>query len=1008
MIKKWLSVSVAAVLLTGSIGLTGAAPKASAADQSIASEQYNWGRATVVGGGFIPGIIFNQKEKDLIYARTDMGGAYRWDAATSTWKQLLDFVSMEEWNMMGVESLATDPVEPNRLYVAAGTYSNDFTKMNGVMLRSTDKGETWQRTELPFKFGGNMPGRSMGERLVIDPNNNSVLYFGARNDNGLWRSTDYGATWSKVESFTAPTDVKEYYGGTVGPVWITFDPTTGSAGQTTQTIYVGVADRDTSIYRSTDGGTTWEPVPDQPKQGFLPHHGVLSSTGQLYITYNSEIGPYDGGTGSVWKFDTTTGVWTDISPSGVGNTENPYGGLAVDAQHPDTIMVSTLNKWYPDDNIYRSTDGGATWKPFFTLDYSVGWPPARDNNYTIDYSKAPWLDWGEIKDPTQTPERSPKLGWMMGDLEIDPFNSDRMMYGTGATLYGSLNATALDSDENVNIEVMASGIEETAVNGLISTPEGASLLSAMGDIGGFRHEDLTKAPSMITNPYIGSATDIDYAELNSNIVVRVGYADGDSPDIGISQDNGVTWTPGTNVGSQSGAGWVAVSANGGSIVWSSSNDPVNYSTDLGSTWTESQGIPQGAVVSSDRVNPNKIYGTYEGTFYVSTDGGATFSAQATGLPEGLNSKFKAVPGKEGDIWIAGAKNEDHPELPYGLFHSTDSGSTFTKVSSVVEAATVGFGKAAPNQTYPAIYMNAKLDGNYGFYRSNDGGSTWVRINDDQHQYANANRAITGDPNVYGRVYIATNGFGIVVGDTTIPNPTTPTDPITPTTPTTPTTSGGRFVAADSTDSGQGTTNPIDQSGGEESNNLPTDSFKDIGSLSTEMQDAIHYLYKQGVVNGITSTTFAPQAQLTRAQFITMILRALGIEPGGTSSFNDVASTAWYAGYIGAAQEAGIVTGGGNGNFDPNRPITRQELCVILLRALQAKGYTLDGIGSGTSSAFKDADSIAAYAADAVEQLVQAGIVQGRPNGTFGAQDQANRGEAAVLMYRLLQQLQSLQ
>lgn len=758
--KKLLGLSLVVAL---TIPITGSFSTASASTGTgnlnptpTQSEAYTWGRAKVVGGGFIPGIIYNQSEKDLIYARTDMGGAYRWNPANQTWKQLMSFVSFDEWNMLGVESLATDPVDPNRVYVASGTYTNDWTDMNGVILRSTDRGDTWQRTELPFKLGGNMPGRSMGERLVIDPNNNSILYLGARSGNGLWRSTDYGVTWSKVVSFTATGNVKDYYNDTVGVVWVTFDPATGTPGQTTQTIYAGVADTNQSIYRSTDGGQTWEPVPGQPAQGFLPHHGTLSSNGALYVTYTQELGPYNGGLGSVWKYNTANGTWQDISPT--GNTDNPYGGLAIDAQHPDTIMVATMNKWWPDDNIYRSTDGGATWNTFWSI---PTWPN-RENKYTIDYSLAPWLDWGEVKN---LPEQNPKLGWMMGDLEIDPFNSDRMMYGTGATLYGSNNLTAFDNNENVAISVMAEGIEETAVLGLISPPAGAPLLSAMGDIGGFRHEDLTKAPQMITNPYLGSSTDIDYAELNPNIVVRVGNADGSNPRMGVSTDNGVTWSPAANVGNPSGGGYVAVGADGGTIVWSPGGEPVSYSADHGATWMTSGGLPVGAMVSSDRVNPNKFYAAAEGTFYVSTDGGATFvPSPAIGLPTKLTSNFKAMPGIEGDIWLGAAADNSNMEYAHGLWHSTDSGQTFTKLEGVEEAATIGFGKAAPGQEYMALYSYAKINGKYGIYRSDDAGATWIRINDDNNQFGAANRTLTGDPRVYGRVYVGTNGLGIVIGE----------------------------------------------------------------------------------------------------------------------------------------------------------------------------------------------------------------------------------------------------
>lgn len=748
-----------AALCIGLLGSAATAEPAANKQKKVKSESYEWGRAQVVGGGFIPGIIFNQTEKDLIYARTDMGGAYRWDQLNNKWIQLLDSVSMEDWNLLGVESLATDPVDPNRVYIAAGTYTNDWTDQNGAIMRSTDKGQTWQRTPLPFKLGGNMPGRSMGERLVIDPNDNRILYLGSRSGNGLWKSTDYGVTWNKVESFTAKGSVSEdFFKDPLGIVWVTFDPSTGSKGHATQTIYAGVAERENSIYKSTDGGQTWAPVPNQPNQGFLPHHGKLASNGILYVTYTHDVGPFNGGQGSVWKLDTKTGVWTDISPTGAGDTSNPYGGLAIDVRNPNTLMVATMNKWWPDENIYRSTDGGATWKPFTTYDSSV-----RTDQYTIDYSLAPWLDWGVKKDP---PEISPKLGWMIGSLEIDPFNSDRMLYGTGATLYGADNVTAFDNGGKINIKVYANGIEETAVLGVVSPPSGAQLLSAMGDIGGFRHEDLGKAPNMITNPYIGTSTDLDYAELNPNLVVRVGNASNADPRMGVSEDNGVTWKPATNAGTPNGGGWVAVGSDGANIVWSPDGVSVSYSTDKGATWTASQGIPQGAIVSSDRVNPNKFYGINEGTFYVSTDGGKTFAASAaTGLPKHLTSKFKAVPGIEGDIWIAGASDNKHPEDAFGLYHSTDSGKTFVKLDNVQEAATIGFGKAANGKKYPALYTNAKINGKFGIYRSDNAGKKWIRINDDAHQFGAANRTITGDSRVYGRVYVGTNGLGIVIGDT---------------------------------------------------------------------------------------------------------------------------------------------------------------------------------------------------------------------------------------------------
>ncbi|WP_317966636.1 X2-like carbohydrate binding domain-containing protein [Paenibacillus sp. CCS19] len=748
------------------------------------SEAYNWNNVvTGGGGGYVPGIIFNKKEKDLIYARTDIGGAYRWNKSTNGWDSITDSAGWVDWNKNGVDALATDSVDPNRLYLATGMYTNDWDG-NGQIMRSTDRGNTWAVTSLPFKVGGNMPGRGMGERLVIDPNKNSVLFYGARSGNGLWKSTDYGVTWSKVTSFTnagtyiqTPGDV--YGGDIVGLSWITFDPSTGTSGNATQTIYVGVADKGTSVYKSTDGGTTWAAVAGQPT-GYIPHHGELASNGNLYITYSDGAGPYDGTKGDVWKLNTATGAWTNISPVPSSNTSDNYfgyGGISVDAQNPNTLIVAALNMWWPDGQIYRSRDGGATWSTFWVW----GNYPNRTLNYTHDITGAPWLDMGVT---ASMPDVSPKLGWMMDDIEIDPFNSDRMMYGTGATIYGTTNLTALDTGGKVKLSVMAKGIEETAVLGLISPPSGAPLISALGDIAGFRHDSLTTPPTKVfTSPHWSTTYGIDYAELTPSYIVRVGMADYEADatvkSVAISTDGGTNWyKTNSEPSGTTGGGTVAVAADASSIVWSTSDKGVYYSKTGGNSWTASTGVPAGAKVASDRVNPNKIYAYAAGALYLSKNGGVSFAqTAATGLPLSGSANLKAVPGIEGDIWFAGGN--DNPG-PYGLWHSTNSGASFTKLSNVTEADGIGFGKAAAGSSYMALYTIAKIDGVRGIFRSNDAGATWVRINDDQHQYGRPT-VITGDPRIYGRVYLGTNGRGILYADPTGGTTTPVNSTITPTT-----------------------------------------------------------------------------------------------------------------------------------------------------------------------------------------------------------------------------------
>jgi hypothetical protein len=735
------------------------------------------------GGGFIPGIVFSTTQPGLVYARTDIGGAYRLDPHSGRWIPLLDWIGFPDWNLSGVESIAIDPRDPDRLYFAVGTYTNEWASQNGAILRSDDQGRTFRRTDLPFKVGSNMPGRGMGERLAIDPNNTRVLYLGTRSGHGLWRSGDAGETWSQVTSFTdsglyhepsgGPSDT--YDNDPIGVVWITFDPrTTVNIGhrKVSRNIYVGVADPDNSLWHSSDGGQTWSPVAGQPT-GVMPHHGKLASTGILYLSYNNNAGPYDGSAGSVQKYDTSSGTWTDITPPASPlNGGYGFGGLTVDAQNPSTIVVATLNQWWPDTQFFRTLDGGQTWNLIWNVSFTnpAGWPPYVVPNYALDYaSVAPWLTFGATAATcTETgssnglcPQPTPKLGWMVESLEIDPFNSDRMLYGTGATMYGTKNFTAWDSGGVANISVAAVGIEETAVQDLISPPAGtAHLISAVADNGGYTHNDLTLASVMDANPVFTTGTSLDYAERKPSFIVRVGTGGTNGANIGFSFDGGQSWTPGTSPSGASG-GTVAAASDGSRVVWGSGSG-VFFSIDNGTTWTTSTGVPAGASVRSDRVNPMKFYAFANGTFYISTDGGQTFAASAANNlpPAGTSAQFKATPGREGDIWLAGGS----ATTVYGIWHSLDGGNSFFKLWNVDAASTIGFGKAAPFRKYPALYSSAEVRGVWGIYRSDNAGLTWTRINDNRHQYALTNQTITGDPRIYGRVYFGTNGRGIIYGD----------------------------------------------------------------------------------------------------------------------------------------------------------------------------------------------------------------------------------------------------
>ena len=149
--------------------------------------------------------------------------------------------------------------------------------------------------------------------------------------------------------------------------------------------------------------------------------------------------------------------------------------------------------------------------------------------------------------------------------------------------------------------------------------------------------------------------------------------------------------------------------------------------------------------------------------------GHTFASAS--VPTNYDIALYVSPAAEGDLWLTSYN---------GLFHSTDSGASFTQVSGTEQSYNLGFGAAAPGSIYPTVYMvgqqsadTACTNGNDPtvqftvastcIYRSVDGGATFVRVNDFQHQYGYIN-TITGDARVFGRVYLGTAGRGIIEAD----------------------------------------------------------------------------------------------------------------------------------------------------------------------------------------------------------------------------------------------------
>ena len=166
-----------------------------------------WANVKFGGGGYVPGLVFHPTSPDVLYARTDIGGAYRWNAVASAWVPITDGFGPAEGFFHGSESIALDPNDDKLVYMTTGLYNQADRK--GRLYISNDRGDTWQhKIDLPFSVGSNNQGRAVGERLMVDPNNSSILFYGSRS-HGLWKSADRGLTWQQASSLSSLQMSKE-------------------------------------------------------------------------------------------------------------------------------------------------------------------------------------------------------------------------------------------------------------------------------------------------------------------------------------------------------------------------------------------------------------------------------------------------------------------------------------------------------------------------------------------------------------------------------------------------------------------------------------------------------------------------------------------------------------------------------------------------------------------------------------------------------------------------------
>lgn len=518
--------------------------------QVASAQSYTWRNVEVGGCGFVTGTVFHPTEAGLVYARTDVGGAYRLDTATQRWIPLNDDVGgiNNEFQHLGVQTIGLDANDANRIYIATGQYAGtESWKLPSRIYRSTNRGQTWAYTTPGFKMAGNGEGRGTGERMAVDPLNGANILVGS-NDAGIWRSADFGVTWARLLSFPSTLTNLNF---------LIYAPASAPGPGPNRRVYAAANTlTGQSFWYSDNNGTNWSEVPNHPGKTpgaeMMPLQGSFDAAGVFYATWGNATGPANYASNyGVWKMSATGNTWTSIlPPTGQGF----FAGISADPQVAGHVVVSTLLRWWPGDEVYRSLDGGSTW----TAALRTG---------TKSLGNSPWA--------------TPSPHWMT-DIDIDPFNSNRAIFNTGFGLFQTTSLAATGTARTWTF--FNDGLEESVPLGLHSPTAGPPLVSVIGDYTGFRHDHLSRSPRGALSPGSGSTNVITGADLAPSKMIRQ-----NSGTTLFSQDAAVTWAtfPTTPSPVINGHNRVILSTDGQRLLWCPPNSPAYLSTNNGASWTAS-------------------------------------------------------------------------------------------------------------------------------------------------------------------------------------------------------------------------------------------------------------------------------------------------------------------------------------------------------------------------------------------------------------------------------------
>lgn len=743
---------------------------------------YNWSSLKIGAGGMVTSI--DAQPDGTMVCRTDSNGAYYWNptkpnpgnnSATvplGAWEQLLNADRLPSqlvgpWKWSGVHAIAIAPSNTNVFYMFQA----------GYVIKTTDKSQSWSLCQYLTHglAGGDNPVfatedvfRTWSHKMAVDPANENVVYVGTQVD-GLFFTIDGGVSWTQISSSIIPVATATDYtinastfesNGHAGYA-IMFDPSSGTTGGKTNTIYV--VSYGHGVYRSTDAGASWSAISTTIRAA-----KNLSMVGGVFylLSSNQTLGPNSN---TFWKY--SGGSFTNIY------TRQDIETHAVDPNNSNRIIIT----WGSNITTLLSFDGGATWN---------GGGGENGNTNHIVADDIPWLA-----------SFVPSASHTRFDLADPAHNRVLIVHGSGVFTW-DVPTSGFTTGTPIVFHSKSAGIEQLISQEVI-VPISGTAITATWDFA--FHKTAGQFPTTYGPQVLNfnAGWSIDYASSDPNFVVGLcdSAAGGSGQKTSYSTDCGSTW----NLFSSYPAGiadndaGVICASTPNNILWCPQQKAPFYTLNGGASWAQAAfpGSPsfagnwgtshRGRFACADRVTPNTFYyynATNQGAhgLYRTTDGGATWTWRYGDL-NGIayNIIMQAAPGNAGHLfWTSGffATGAAQPNPSNKWFRSTDGGLSWSEIRGTIagqqvywtEVSAFGFGKAASGQAYPSIfavgwYSTTGTNGSYtyGIFQSDDNCATWTQIGIYPFGDFDNVPSITGDMNNYGQVYGAFGGGGFFQG-----------------------------------------------------------------------------------------------------------------------------------------------------------------------------------------------------------------------------------------------------